>query len=39
MKIITSDPCIYTMNHPDLSVLNFMENSIGLKGVKEPPKI
>ena len=33
MKIITCDPSIYTMDHPDLTVCNFMENSIGLKWV------
>ena len=26
---------VYIMDHPDLSVLNFMENSIGLKWVKD----
>ena len=27
---ITFDPSIYIMDHPDLNVSNFMENSIGL---------
>ena len=31
IKIITCDPSIYTMDHPDLTVSNFMENSIGLQ--------
>ena len=31
---ITCDPAIYTMDHPDLTVSNFMGNSIGPKGVK-----
>ena len=30
-EIITCDPSIYTMNHPDLFVCSFIENSIGLK--------
>ena len=33
-EIITFDLSIYTMNHPDLTVSNFMENSIGLKRAK-----
>ena len=32
---ITCNPSIYTMDHPDLTVSNFMENSVGLKRVKE----
>ena len=31
---MTGSPSIYTMNHPDLIVYSFMENSIGLKRVK-----
>ena len=31
LEIITSDPSIYTMNHPYLIVCIFMENSIGPK--------
>ena len=27
---ITFDPSIYIMDHPDLNVLNFMEDSVGL---------
>ena len=34
LEIITCDPSIYTMDHPDLTVSNFMGNSIGLKRVK-----
>ena len=34
LEIITFDPLIYTMDHPDLTVSNFMENSIGPKRVK-----
>ena len=33
-EIITCGPSIYTMDHPDLTVLNFIENSISLKRVK-----
>ena len=33
LEIITCDPSIYTMNHQDLTVTNFLENSIGLKRV------
>ena len=29
------DPSIYTMDHTDFIVCSFMENSIGLKSVKE----
>ena len=32
LEIITCDPSIYSMDHPDLSF--FMEYSIGLKRVK-----
>ena len=32
-EIITCDPSIYTMDHPDLLVTNLMENSIKLKSV------
>ena len=34
LKIIICDPLIYIINHPDLTVCSFMENSIGLKRVK-----
>ena len=34
LEIITSDPSIYTIDHPDLTVSNFMENSIGPRRVK-----
>ena len=34
LKIITCDPSIYTMDHPDLTVSNFMEYSFGQKMVK-----
>ena len=33
-KKLTCGPSIYTMDHPDLSVSNFMEKSIGLKRVQ-----
>ena len=33
-EIITCDPSIYTIDHPDLTVSIFMENFIGLKRVK-----
>ena len=33
--IITCDPSIYTMDHPDFIVCSFMENSIGLKRVNK----
>ena len=33
-KIITCNPSIYIMNHPDFTVSNFMGNSIGPKRVK-----
>ena len=29
LEIITCNPLIYTMDHPDLIVCSFMENSIG----------
>ena len=32
-EIITCDPSIYTMEHPDLTVSNLMEKSIGLMRV------
>ena len=34
MEIITYDPSMYTMDHPDFIGCSFMENSIGLKRVK-----
>ena len=33
MEIMTCDPSIYTMNHPDFIVYSFMETSIGMKRV------
>ena len=33
-QILTRDPSIYTMGHPDLIVCGFMDNSIGLKRVR-----
>ena len=33
MEIITCNPSIYTLNHPDLTVSIFMEQSNGLKRV------
>ena len=33
LEIITSNPLIYTVDHPDLIVGSFMENSIGPKRV------
>ena len=36
LEIITCDPSIYTMDHPDLIIIcYFMENSIGPKRVKD----
>ena len=32
-EIIISDPSIYKMDHPDMTVSKFMENSIGLKRI------
>ena len=32
-------PSIYTMDHPDFIVCSFMENTIGLKRVKEVPLV
>ena len=32
-ECIACNPSIYTMDHPDLSVSNFMEKSVGLKRV------
>ena len=34
-EIIICDPSIYTMDHPAFIVCSFMENSIGVKRVKE----
>ena len=34
LEIITSGPSIYTMDHPDLFICSFMENSIGHKRIK-----
>ena len=34
LEIIICDPLIYTMVHPDLTVSNFMRNSIGRKKLK-----
>ena len=34
LEIITCDPSIYTMGHPDLTVSNFLEYSIGPKRVR-----
>ena len=34
LEIITRDPSICIMDHPDLTVLNFMGNSIRLQRVK-----
>ena len=34
LETVTCDPSIYTMVHPDLTVSNFMENSIVLKRAK-----
>ena len=34
LKIISCDPSMNTMEHPDLTVSYFMVNSIGLKNVK-----
>ena len=34
LEIITCDPSVYTMDHPDFIVCWLMENSIGLKRVK-----
>ena len=33
LNIITCDPSIYTIDHPDLTVSTFMENTIGIKWV------
>ena len=33
-EIITCDPSIYTMDHPDFILSNFMESFIGVKMVK-----
>ena len=34
LEIKTCDPSIYTIDHPDLTVSKFMENSIRLQRVK-----
>ena len=34
-EITTFDPSIYTTDRPDLTVSNLMENSVGLKRVKQ----
>ena len=34
LEIITCDPSIYTMDHPDFIACSFMENCVGLKRVK-----
>ena len=31
LEIITCNPLIYTMDHPNLTIAKFMENSNGLK--------
>ena len=33
LEILTCDPSIYIMHHPDLTVSNFMGNSVGIKMV------
>ena len=33
LEVITGDPSIYTVDHPDITVSNFMEYSIGPKRV------
>ena len=33
LEMITCDSLIYIMDHPDLSISNFMENFIGQKGL------
>ena len=33
-EIITCDPSIHIMNHPDLTVSSFMVNSIGGEGLR-----
>ena len=33
LEIMTCDPSVYTMDHPDFIICSFMENSIGLKRV------
>ena len=35
LEIISCDPSIYTRDHPNLTVSNFMANSNGLKSVKQ----
>ena len=34
LEIVSCNPSIHTMDHPDLTESNFMENSIGPKGLK-----
>ena len=34
LEILTCNPSVYIMNHPDITVSNSMENSIGLKWIK-----
>ena len=34
LEIITCEPSLYTMDHPDFIVCSFMEKPIGLKKVK-----
>ena len=38
-QILTCDPSIYKMDHPGLTVSNFIVKSIGLKRVKEQKSI
>ena len=38
LEIITCDPSIYTMDHPDLTVSIFIGNSIGTQTVKNIKK-
>ena len=37
-EIITCDPSVYVMDHPVLTLSNFMGNSIGLKRVNKHPE-
>ena len=37
LKIITCDPSIYTMDHPDLTVSNFMEKRVCRQRVNGVP--
>ena len=34
LEIITCDPSVYTMDHPELAVSNFMGNSISIQWVE-----